>query len=310
MAQPLPPSFQPAHPTNKHTSGQPLPPSQHGVDHKETDYQNNPFIVALDGISGVFKYAKSIAIILIVLSILGFLGNAASSVADVLTQESQEQTAASISTPEASPLNETQVISLIAAIGAILIIATIIVFIISSFIKGIGDAAAAATANQKEITFGQAVSTTLRRFPGYLLLQLLIAVKLFLWSLLLIVPAIVMSVRYSLAGTAYFARDMKATEALKYSTAITKDGWFTTFASMGLFNVVTLGLLSGLSQIGTQSILFRQFDIYHTKNQQKPGPHGLSIAFFVICVLLVLSLLLLSILTISFWLGSVINSPS
>lgn len=299
MAQPKPPAFQPVHSTNT-PSGQPLPPSKNTRANEEIAYQNNPFVVALDGISAVFAYAKSIGIILVVLSVLSVVGNAASSAVDVL-HDSKDKPAA-VSATDTSPLDDQQVVTLMVTVGVVLLAVSIVVFLIGSFLKGIGDASSAAASNQTTLSLKQAIAMVARRFPGYLLLQLLIMIKLILWSLLFFVPAIIMSVRYSLAGTAYFAREMKANEALKHSVLITKDAWFTTVASFGLFNLVTLGILSGLVQTSVQGILFRQFDAYQAAGKSKPGPHGLSIAFFILCILLMLLglFLLFALLVFSF----------
>ena len=283
MAQPIPPQTVGGD-TNTSGGGQPLPPTEAG----ETAYENNPFKVAIRGIEGLFHYAKTIAIIMLVLSIIGVLSNAVSNANDTLNPQSETsplwggEGAGTSSDPDMAGF-----LTLLLAAGSIILIFTIVVWIVAIIINGIRDVSAAAVANRKKITLGEAFSALFKRLGGYVWLQILIMVKVLLWSLLFIVPGVIMAIRYSLAGTAFFARDMKAGQALKHSIEITKGGWITTFASYGFFNIVTLGFISALIDTGSRSILFRQFDAYHRSNTPKPSAHALSIVFLALLILLI-----------------------
>lgn len=291
MAQPTPPEFKPSStkltaPAKKSKTGQPLPPA----DGKATiTYENNPFSVAASGIDDLFKYAKVLAIIMLVLSVLGVLGNAASNLHDY-NQPYQTEPVATPTHAQATPnLSMEQVLALIAMVGSIALIVTIILLVIGSIFAGLRDVSAAAVATRTPVSFGEAFNRLFARFGEYLWLQILIIVKVFLWSLLLIIPGIIMAVRYSLAGTAFFARNMKANEALRYSTTITKGGWLTAAASYGLFNIITLGLISALVDTGVRGTLFRQYDAYNTANLRKPSPHWLTICYFILIALVILT---------------------
>lgn len=297
MDQPTPPPFKPSPAATTDTAatptGQPLPPSSSAP---STAYQNNPFFVAVDGISAFFKYAKTIAIIFTVLSVLGVLSNIASSIPDALNNMNPESSQAneSMASPFTGPnFAHDQIVGIAIVVGSIIFVMGIVILLVAAIINGMRDVSAAAIAKQTELSFGNAVKTLARRFPGYLWLQVMIAVKVFLWSLLLVVPGVIMSIRYSLAGTAYFARDMKAGEALKHSTTITKGAWFTTFSSIGLFNLITLGFIQLLIEPSARGILFRQYDAYDQAHTKKPGAHWLSIAYFVLTILLAIVFLFL-----------------
>lgn len=277
-------------------TGQPLPPKG------DSEHKNNPFTIAIDGIGALFTYAKSIAIVIVVLSVLGWLGNAASSAADVLYNNdystSQEDTMPFEFPAADTDYNPETIGTVLAVLGVVFLVVLFFILIASFVIYGVTDVAAAAASQHKKVTFGQACSQLFKRFPGYIGLRLLVFVKVFLWSLLFIVPGIIMSVRYSLAGTAYFAKGMKASEAINYSTKITKDNWMTTFASFGWFNLVTLGAVQMLVQTGAQALLFRQFDeIEQSSGRQKLATHALSIVFTVlyfVLIALILGLLALA----------------
>lgn len=293
MTQPTPPPFQPTTPkkdtaARTHKTGQPLPPGSSAV---TVAYENNPFTVAASGIDGLFKYAKVLAIVMLVLSLFGVLGNAATGLLDRSESYSPPPTPAPLEAGPSPSLSLEQVITLVSVVGGILLIVLLISFVVTAIFTGLRDVAAAAVANQKPVSFGEAFNILFSRFGSYLGLQALIWVKVFLWSLLFIIPGLIMAIRYSLAGTAFFARNMKAGEAVAHSTAITKGGWFTTVASYGLFNLITLGLISPLIDTGVRGILYRQFDAYQSAELHKPSPHGLTIAYFVIFILLILAAL-------------------
>lgn len=291
MAQPTPPEFKPtthkktAPHAHKSKTGQPLPPIENQT---IVAYENNPFTIAASGIDGLFKYAKVLAIIMLVLSLFGIFGNAIPAAFDHGSY--QPEPTPTPAEPVASPsLSPEQVIALVAVVGGIAFVAIAIGFLVSAIFTGLRDVSAAAVTNQKPVSFGEACTVLFSRFGGYLWLQVLIVVKVFLWSLLLVVPGVIMAVRYSLAGTAFFAQNMKASDALAHSTRITKGGWFTTVASYGLFNLITLGLISVLIDTGVRGILLRQFTAYDAAGVRKPSPHGLTIAYFAFLIFVVLA---------------------
>lgn len=298
MSQPTPPPFAAPKPegatTHTTPTGQPLPPKEGAV-----SYQNNPFFIAVDGIKALFKYTQPAAIVLVVLSALVAALNIYSNLASPLstdessTQQTEQMTLESLGINASSSEEIGAIIGVGVFIGIIILIAVVLVLVIGALIQGIGDVAAAAAVNKKTLTLGQTFSTLLKRFPGYLWLVFLVAVKTFLWSLLFIVPGIIMAVRYSLAGTAFFAKDMKASEAIRYSTQITKGGWTTLFASDILFNLVTLGTLQPLVRAGVRAIIFEQYHQLASTKTAKPAAHWLSVLTTTLYFLLIVASLAL-----------------
>lgn len=248
-------------------------------------YQNNPFMIAVDGLNLLFKLAQSVAIFGIILCVLslggsygGPSGDSASSDADSVAD-----------TLGAIPA-EVWII-----IGVIILIVVIGMFVIGVIISGIMDYTAAKLAQNKTVTLGEAFSGTMKNFGGYLWVRVIVAVKTFLWSLLLIIPGIVMAYRYSLAGVAFFADEKKGDAAVAHSLSLTRGAWLTTYASQTLFNLVTFGLVSSLLMPGTNGLLYRQYTALG--DTPKPAAHGLSwLALFIPIVLLILAGLLLALL--------------
>jgi hypothetical protein len=238
---------------------------------KTPDYQNNPFVIATDGLTLLFKNAKPIAIVGLALSALGLLSNIPSQFS------AQYEDRMSIDSSNAIAHNiqsiPTEAWIIIGVIGLFIVLGMIV---IGTFISGIFDYTAAKLADNKTVTMGEAVKAVAARFFNYLGLEILIAVKVLLWSLLFIVPGIIMATRYSLSGVSFFRHNMTARAAIGHSSTITKGAWLTTFGSFGLFNLITFGIIQALLQPGTSGLLQRQFDAYHDAKLQKPSAHALS----------------------------------
>ncbi|MDB5165484.1 MAG: hypothetical protein JWM00_374 [Candidatus Saccharibacteria bacterium] len=247
---------------------------------QKPNYQNNPFFVATDGLTLLFKKAMPVAILAIVLACLSLFGNMAQTAVDISTganspsdermmdDKASEQTVnnffESISREEVAVF-----------VGVGLIVLLVLIFV-STLIAGVFDYTAAQLAKGKTVTLQEALKGVLRRFFGYLWLNILIGIKVFLWSLLLIVPGIIMAVRYSLSGAAFFEKGLGANAATKHSSRLVKGAWLTTFSSFALFNIVTLGMLQAILQPGTVAVLYRQLNAFDAAKAKKPAAHVLS----------------------------------
>lgn len=255
----------------------------------KAEYQNNPFLLALDGLKALFTLAKPVAILFVVLSILnalsGFVG----------PESPSEQAAADQQTEEITNAFGSFGVETWILIGVIALIVAVGLFVIGCIINGIADYTASRLARNERVDLKTAFSATMKRLGGYLWLRVIIAVKTFLWSLLFIIPGIVMSYRYSLAGVSFFAEDLKANESVKRSLTLTKGAWLTTYASQMLFNFITFGFIAPLLMPGTPALLYRQFA---ATRDEKPKAHILSwltlIIPAILTVIVVLGLLILA----------------
>lgn len=254
-----------------------------------TKYENNPFLLALNGIQALFALAKPVAIFFLILSALNVVSGVIDTGSPSDSATSERETDEFIKTVQ-SFSTETWI-----TIGVVVVVVFIGLFVIGAIINGIADYTASRLAKGKKSGLKEAFSATIKRLGGYLWLKIVVAVKTFLWSLLFVVPGIVMTYRYSLAGVAFFAEDLKANESVKRSLVLTKGAWLTTFASQTLFNLITLGFIAPLLMPGTLALLYRQFAAQPDK---KPAAHILSwltlIIPIILAILLVLGLLLLA----------------
>lgn len=230
------------------------------------EYINNPFIVAVNGLNLLFLDAQGVAILLIILSLIGYVPsfNKSSSIDTFVTPTLDRLVAA---------------LPLLLGIG---LVAAMTWLVVTTTLNGICGYAAAQVARGNKTTLKQAARATFDNFGSLLWLQFLVSIKLLGWSLLFIVPGVIMSVRYTFATTVFFDKQLRGNAAIERSIALTKKSWITTFASQIVFNAVTFGILSPLVQTATTTRLYRQYVATPTEN--RPAPHSLSIAAFVLAM--------------------------
>lgn len=224
------------------------------------NYENNPFFVASNGFTLLFDKAKRVGLFLLGLSIIQFIAS---------------------SSGRSSGKNEATAISVHFApvdwlfLGVVAFIFLLAFAMIAALLGGVASYTSARLSQGKSVGLKEAFHVAFDNLWGYLWLQIIIFVKIFLWSLIFIIPGIIMAVRYSLAGVAYFDenKNLRGNAAIKESLRLTKGAWLTTFASQALFNLLTLGSISHVVSTSANAVLYRQFDKLGDK---KPDAHWLS----------------------------------
>jgi hypothetical protein len=245
---------------------------------KETQYTSNPLRLAVDGTKSLFQKAPMVAIVLAILSSLSVTGNYGNS--------------STPTTPEAAPvdLNPAADAVMLVFVVVFILVALFGVLIVWSILTGIASYSAAEIAKGREVTFKQAAKATFDRLWSFVWLQLLTVLKVLAWTLLFIVPGIIMAVRYSLANLSFFddTKKLKGNAAIKDSIALTKGAWLTTFGTQAFFSIITLGLIAPIIDAGSKVALYRQFTALEAAGAPKPKAHVLSWVTLGLCILLAL----------------------
>lgn len=263
---------------------------------KQPTYINNPFYIAANGIQLFIAKALGVAVLLIIVS--AFLApNPASYTAPTaplygeLEKTVSEQSttdngnvAPSPATPEAiaSPAEA----AVLAIIPPFIIIVALMV---ANLLSGIAGYTATRLIHNKSVTFKEALRAAWDNFGGLLWLNVLMTLKVLAWSLLFVIPGIVMAYRYSLANISYFDKQLRGNAAIKDSANLTKGSWITTFGGQSMFNFITFGILSPLVMASSTAVLYRQFNA--TPLEKRPKTHKLSIATLVVSIILAIVVL-------------------
>lgn len=247
-------------------------------------YENNPFFIASSGITLLANTAGGVFALLLVLSLISIFSR--SSVPD--PNESHINGAvATVSTWSTGDWS--------LALGSGFVI-TLAFLMIMALLGGVSAYTSARLARGKKVSLREAFGQAFEHLWGYLWLQIIIFVKVVLWSLLLIVPGIIMAVRYSLAGVAFYddKKNLRGNAAVKESLRLTRGAWITTYASTALFGFLTLGALTSIVSTSANAILYRQFD---QVGKKKPAAHWLSwltlILPFVLLIVLIMFMIML-----------------
>ena len=259
---------------------------------KVTEYENNPFYIGLSGLQALFTRARGVAVFAIVVSVLALILNVVSTIADSpdsLTMTEAQLAARDRADQQAVREFFAQDPGQLAVFGVLFASAVFLFVVIWMWLYGTLEYTGARLAAGEKVGLKEALRETGKDLASYIWLYVIMGVKIFLWSLLLIVPGIIMAVRYSLAGTAFFAEGKRGNAAIKRSLELTKGAWFTTFAGYGLWNFITFGMITPLLQPGVNAVLYRNFRYVTDEGLTKPAAHWLSwLAFFVPIAMLML----------------------
>lgn len=226
-------------------------------------FENNPFFIAASGITLLANLAQSLFVLFIVLSILSLFGNSFTPYPTDLSFGDLTSTIQGWTLGDWAVAGGSGFIVLLAAA------------LITALFGGVSSYTSAKLARGKSVRFTIAFHEAFENLWAYLWLQIIIFVKILLWTLLFIVPGVIMAVRYSLAGVAFYdeKKNLRGNAAIKESLRLTKDGWITTYAANTLFNIITLGAITSIVSTGVNALLYRQFE--QTGNK-KPPAHWLS----------------------------------
>lgn len=242
-------------------------------------YENNPFFIASSGITLLFSLAQGVGVLFIILSVLGLFAN-------LFSPGGSDGSSSDITSVfQGWGLNEWLLFS-----GAVGIIGLAVVMITALF-NGVGAYTSARMAQGESVAIGEAFRESFDKLWSFIWLQIILVVKIFLWGLLLIIPGLIMAVRYSLANVAFFddTKNLRGNDAIKESLRLTKGAWITTYAATALFNILTLGAISSVISIGANAILYHQ---YEQTGDKKPAAHWLSWLTLVLPFVLVVGLIL------------------
>ena len=269
---------------------------------KSAAYENNPFFVAINGIELIFKKAQTIAIVLLVVSALSVFASLPSAFIPPADSDydysstSQDNGAYGSDIQADDEASTGAAVGLIAVIVLIVIVLLLVITAIGIVFSGIIDYTSAQLSHGKEVALSEAFRAVFANFWSYTWVLIVQGFKIFLWSLLLIVPGIIMAIRYSLAGVVFFDKKLKGNASVKESARLTKGLWLTTFASQSLFNALTLGFMEMLLGPGTRAVLYRQYVALDAAGAPKPKAHVLSWLTLVLPLTLFGLLLLLLVL--------------
>lgn len=269
-------------------------------------YENNPFMIGLEGVKLIFDRAKSVAIFAIVISVIGLLSQFVQTGVDLSRGtyfKSEQQVAFEQKQSREEFVRFVEGLSTqdFILIGVAAATALFLLILIGLTINGIFDHTAARLRDGKDTTLKEAFSDAFSHLASYLWLNIIVVTKIFLWSLLFIIPGFIMAIRYSMSGAVFFNEGLRGNAAVKRSLALTKGAWLTTFAGYALWNMISFGIIEALLKPGSIAVLYRQLASVTDAGQEKPPAHWLSwltllvpiaFVFFIIMIAILIAVLI------------------
>jgi hypothetical protein len=240
-------------------------------------YENNPFFIAVNGLTLLFNLARGMAIVLFVLSLFSFFANELS---PAPTENDVNNYISTVKTWETSEW--------ILAVSTVFIIGLALAMI-SALLSGVASYTSTQISQGKKVAIRTAFSEAFENLWSYLWMQIQIFIRVLLWSLLFIIPGIIMSIRYSLAGVVFYddRKNLRGAAAIRESARITKGFFVTIFSANMLFNLITFGVATNIVSPGINAILYRQL----SATGKKPPTHWLSwVTLIGIILLTILSI--------------------
>ncbi|MES2876465.1 MAG: hypothetical protein V4678_03255 [Patescibacteria group bacterium] len=237
----------------------------------QAPYENNPFMLGIEGLKLIFDRAKGIGIYSIVLTgttfLLAIVFYVANLIAQAMTSSEESSYEAQAFAPQPAE---------IAGIVGLVVLGTLVYMAISLLLFGVLEYGAAMAAKGKRAGLKEGFLVVLRQFPAYFWMYLLFTIKVLLWSLLLIVPGIIMFNRYILAGTVFFAEGKRGNAALKRSAELTKGAWLTTYGGAWIWSIISQGIATLVFWPGCMAVLYRQLADVTDRGEPKSPAHILS----------------------------------
>lgn len=263
------------------------------IKHKK-EYNSNPFTLSFDALSKFFNHNMTWAIVMIVFGIVGFLFQMVSNVASLTSSESSTGTTSAASNPSLDPA---VIAAIVILVLVFVLIAVVIGTVVQVYYNGMFTYVALRSEEGKSATFSEAFEAVTKRFWRLFGAQLLAALKILGWTLLLIVPGIIAGLRYSMLPYVIMNESEKEkgigdshdkTKALSKGRLIEVFG-ISTVAAL----IPVIGTIAGLSG---KAALFNQFDYYNQHNLEKPKKHWLNYLGLVLLALLFLFIGLITVI--------------
>lgn len=263
-------------------------------------YESNPFVLTFNSFANLFKTNLGWGIGLVALAVFGFIWQMIGNLIQLIvtdTSQSNVTTQSSITTSTAASSDVNVLAVVMVALGALILLVLFIAacIAIGTFITGVLSYVALESEKGKSVSFGEAIEATGKRFWRLYLAQILAGLKIFGWTLLLIIPGIFAAFRYALLPFVVMAASEDEQGARASHTqvkSLVKGRLIEVFGVAVVAGIIPF--VGSIMRLTGNASLYQQLKAYEGKD--KPKPHWLNYLGFMLIglgVLLVLFVLLI-----------------
>ena len=265
-----------------HKEAAEVPKPQQGA----PEYNSNPFTLAFRSMVKLFSTNANWAIAAVVLAFLGAVGQGIGDIGRALSEPSSTNT---LGSSRAGPaLDATVIIAIAIVVFVILLVAVVVGTVFSVFVQGMFAHVALESEKGRTVSLNEAFTAVTKRFWRLFLARLLANLKIFGWTLLLIVPGIIASLRYKLLTYVIMSEPEGSGAVAESHTrvkAVTKGRLMEVFGVETVAAIVPF--IGSLLSICGGAALYRQLSHYTDNNIQKPAVHILNYLGFLLLILLI-----------------------
>ncbi len=256
-------------------------------------YETNPFLITFRSLGLLFTHNAIWAIVLLALAVLGILAQMFQVFIQALSEQSAHASSlgASSETFASAAMGVTAIVALIIVIFTIVLVSVVISIGVGVFIQGLFSYVALKSLEGKSVSADEAFKAVLRRYWRLLGAQLLAMVKIFGWSLLLIVPGIVASFRYALLTYVIMdePEDQKGVSASHNRVKTLVKGRLLEIFGIS-FVAALIPLVGELLRYTGGGAQYRQLQVYHDQSIEKPKIHWLNYLALTFTIILVVGI--------------------
>jgi hypothetical protein len=264
---------------------------------KVQPYQSNPFYLCFDDLGTFFEkntwWAIGITAGALLMAFISFVSN----LIELLLRSTSENTqAANTMAPE-------QTLAISGIIGIVVAIVIFTLFLSTAlqiFIGGMFAYVSLANHTGRSVGFSEAFNAVVKRFWRLFFAQILATLKIIAWTFLFIIPGIIAALRYALLP--YVVMDEPIgkkgiVDSHNRTKNLVSGRKFEVFGIMTVSGIIPI--IGPLIQLTGSAKLYRQLQIFHDNNLQKPKIHWLNyIGLIVLAAFVLLFFAMITILSI------------
>lgn len=241
---------------------------------KTQSYKSNPFYLCFDDLGTFFEkntwWAIGITAGALLMTFLSFISNL---VELLLRSTSESSQAASTMNPE-----ETLAVSGIIGITIAIVIFTLFLSTaLQIFIGGMFAYVSLGNHNGRSVGFGEAFNAVVKRFWRLFFAQILATFKIIAWTLLFIIPGIIAALRYALLPYVIMDESVEkkgVVDSHNLTKNLVSGRKFEVFGIMTVSGIIPI--IGPLVQLTGSAKLYRQLQVFHDNNLEKPKVHWLN----------------------------------
>ncbi|MCA9338729.1 hypothetical protein KC939_00095 [Candidatus Saccharibacteria bacterium] len=251
-------------------------------------YNSNPFTLSFSALERFFKSNLVWAIIILAFGLFGFLFQATGSMAD--TSDKPSGSSSVSSSHDAFNNIDSGVIITVVTVAVVLMLIFIVVGgVIQTFLTGMFSYVINQSEQGRSVSLSEAFHATTKRFWRLFWANLLAQLKIFGWTLLLIIPGIVAALRYSLLPYLIMNESEKEKGVVDSHTKLKTVVKGRLWEVFGVSTVAAIiPFIGGIVGLAGRGALYRQLQYSYDHKTKRPKIHWLNYLGLVLIGLLIL----------------------